>query len=258
MTLVVELCGLPGSGKTTLARHAVRALRERDMAARVLDAPISADVPRLPRVGRRAGLATCEYACHPVRATRTARLLGGGRQPVRDDVAGLVQWLAVRQLVARARRGTGVGLLEEGVAQTMWTLLLRSDRDPPVSWWQVQPPGTGPDLVVLVDVPVALSATRLAARASRHSRTQQLHPALRRAELEHGDRLLRSILALSPVPVVPVDAVDAGPEALGRRVAGLVLEQLRERLAAPAAAAAADPAGPQASMDQGRPGDRHP
>lgn len=222
---VVELCGLPGSGKTTLARTLVDVLGVAGVETVVLDTPISAAVGRPARAARRLGLASTTAARRPLPSARAARWFASGRQSAADAAAAYVQWLAVQRLVDRAD-GAAVHLLEEGAVQTLWTALLRAEGPRTGGTaWGLLPRSVRSDVVVLVDVPPETASARLARRTSRHSRTQLLDPEARRAELARGRDLLEDLLAHCPLPVVRVAGDDAWT---ARQTAEAVAPQLLE------------------------------
>lgn len=223
--LVVELCGLPGSGKTAVARHARATLAQRGVTATVADRPISAAVPRTARMLRRTALSARAVASRPRWALAACTDIATVTQPSRRDTASMIaQWLAVCDLSARSHRSAGVHLLEEGLVQTTWTLRLRSDVVPPPRLWASLPAALKSDLVVLVDVPVATAQGRLERRASRHSRSQMLPAAKLRAELERGRELLGELTSAAPVPVVRLRGSNAtSAVALGAELAEHVL-----------------------------------
>src|SRR5690606_13259428 len=98
------------------------------------------------------------------------------QESARDAVAWLAQWLAVRRAIARARREPGPSLIEEGVVQSLWPLGLRA-RGPSVArFLERTPRWARGDLLVVVEAPADAVLERLAARSSRHSRTQRLSP----------------------------------------------------------------------------------
>ena len=203
----MELAGLPGSGKTTLASG----LRDRGAAQglrwTVADIGVSAQSHLVVRNCRRVAYAARSVARHPVLAVRAARhLLGSGQARPVDSVSLLLQWLATGYVLERARRGPGVQLLEEGALQAIWTAALRSRRLRPEALWSCLPPRARGDLVVLVDISPELAADRLAGRSSRHSRTQLLESPERLTELRHGGALLDSVVEHCPVRVVRIDA----------------------------------------------------
>jgi hypothetical protein len=222
-SLIVEFAGLPGAGKTTVANSTNRTLLAAGVPSRVCDQSISASVPVSTRTRRRLALAGAELSHRPVQglvALRAVRRLAPATS--RDALAGAAQWLAVQRLEARATRAPGVHLLQEGRVQTLWTLALRARGDRDELRRLARPPEGL--LLVVVDAPVALLCTRLAARASQHSRTQLLPERERVAELVAGQGLLWEILAASGRGhLVVVNDGRESPELLGRRVAGWVL-----------------------------------
>lgn len=192
--LVVEYAGLPGAGKSTLAEETRRALTEAGVECRIGDADIGAGAPRPLRISRRLVLAGGQAARHPITTARSlARIHRIAPTSLRDGLAGAVQWLAVQELVDRARRTPGVTLFEEGPVQTAWTIALRSRGAPPGRLLHGDP-GTIADRLVVVETPVALAEARLAVRPSRHSRTQLLAEDARRAELRQGEDLLAGLV----------------------------------------------------------------
>ena len=223
--LVVEFCGLPGSGKSAVASHTCRAMRSEGVDAYVADLPVSAAAPRPARVLRRGGLALRQVAGGPGDAARAARVVAATRPSRWDGAALLAQLLAVQELTARARRGDRVALLEEGIVQTLWSVGLRSSvdrQDRLVDWLALT---TRADVVVLVDAPTGTVLDRLAARRSRHSRTQRLAPDQRLRELTLGRGLLDGLLEGLPGDVLTVRNDGSVPLAdLGRATA---LEVLR-------------------------------
>ncbi len=214
-TTVVELAGLPGSGKTTLAEALRDELHRAGVACTVGDAGISARVRKDVRTLRRAGYAMRELAGQPRASCRAAGVLVRSRQEARRDTAAvLAQWLATERLVSRARQRPGVRLLEEGLTQTAWTASLRAGRLCVDDLWACVPPGAHPDLVLYVDARPELAAERLTRRASRHSRLQRGHVDDLIGELRRGQALFDDLLWTSPMPVVRMSAAGASVETL--------------------------------------------
>lgn len=208
-SVLVEMLGLPGSGKTTLARETCLALQGRGVPASVVDEPISAAVPWARRVGRRtsaAARATLRRPCWSL--TSAARITSVRQRSGRDTASALAQWLAVCDLAGRARAGAGIHLLEEGPLQTLWTLGLRSPGTVPARLLQAWPRAAAPDVVVVLDVPLEVIEARLRRRASKHSRSQQLPPELLTLELLRGRDLLAELTASTSVPVVRLAGSD--------------------------------------------------
>jgi thymidylate kinase len=207
---VVELCGLPGAGKSTLAASLAEALATAGVEVTVLDLPISARAPAAVRAARRLRHAATTIVRRPVDSVRAAQWFGALGQSSSDTASAYVQWLALQRIVHAARRDAGVQLLEEGTVQTLWTALLRAPRRPSTAMaWRRLPPSARSDLVLHVDVPLPTASARLAGRDSRHSRTQQLDPGARAAELAQGQELLLRLLDDCPVPVLRVSNDDS-------------------------------------------------
>lgn len=222
--LVVEFCGLPGSGKSSLAGQTCRAFRAAGVEAHVIDTPVSAAVPTHTRLRRRGSLALAGLAAQPLDTARAARLVAATGPSPRDGAALLAQLLTVQRLTARARLRGGVALLEEGTVQTMWSLALRSTTGTFEAIHRELTAGCGSDVVVVVEAPSDVLLGRLDRRPSRHSRTQRLPPGDRAPELEHGRRLLGQLLVGLPQTTLTVSNDGATPLAeLGRHTASWVL-----------------------------------
>jgi RecA/RadA recombinase len=223
-SLVVEFCGLPGSGKSSLAAQTCLALRSAGVEARVADHAVSAAVPRRTRVRRRGSSAVAGLATRPLEAARAARLVAATRPSPRDGAALLAQLLTVQRLTSAARHRGGVVLVEEGTVQTMWSLALRAGADTLEEVRREVSAGCTADLLVVVEAPTALLLHRLEARSSRHSRTQRLDPGDRGPELERGRRLLDQLLVGLPQATLTVGNDGSTPlVALGQHTAGWVL-----------------------------------
>lgn len=215
--LLIELLGLPGSGKTSLARETCAVLRSRGVDAASADRLISAAEPRTSRLVRRTSASARTALRRPRWTLQSATQIASVRQPSRRDTASvLAQWLAVCELSAAARGTDGVHLLEEGPRQTLWTLMLRSPDTLPRGLLEGLPAAARTDLVVVLDVPVEVVEARLLRRASKHSRSQHLAPDRLRAELERGRDLVELLASGATAPVVRLRGDDTTtPAGLG-------------------------------------------
>jgi thymidylate kinase len=226
MGVVVELCGLPGSGKSALAAPTCAALRRAGVDAVVADEPVSAVASRSARVRRKALAAAAAAAAEPVLAARAAFGVAVTRPAPRDGAGLLAQWLTVRRLHRLGRSRPGVSLLEEGTVQTLWSLALRADPER-TNRARALATDLTPDLLVVVDAPLDVLLRRLDERPSRHSRTQRLAVDRRGAELEQGRLLLDRLVDTLPCGRLTVPSDGSVPvEELGAYTAEWVLRSL--------------------------------
>lgn len=194
-SLTVELAGIPGSGKSRLARGLVHGLGERGIRVAQLQVPMDPSVPAVRRLVRKAAACAGTTAATPGHTARLVRAVLASGQPSRGEaVARVVQVLVAQQVAALAARTAGVSLVDEGLVQALWSIGLRGDVGPVLAALHSWPRGRPADVLVVLRVPLEVALARLTARTSRHSRTQLLPEAARLAELERGDRLLGELV----------------------------------------------------------------
>ena len=221
MGFVVEFCGLPGGGKSTLARTVVAQLRLRGVPTTEVMARLGPDAARAGRLSRKVA-AMVTAAAEPGSA-RLAVNVGfrSGQHDRRDQLARPVNLLVVRHSVRRARRRRGVHVLDQGPLQEWWSAALRADEGRVLALAAIDPAERA-DLVVRVDAPVEVLVARLEARGPRQSRLEGLEFEARARELERGEALLSTLceqLVYSPGVRVPdvlrVDGLDrTAPETI--------------------------------------------
>lgn len=177
--MIVEFSGLPGSGKSFLARHLVAELqRSGTRAADGLDR-IGPNVATGTRLLRKARLAARSVLGEPARSVRSVRAIAGSGQPVAQAVRRTQNWLVVRRRMAEARATAGVHVFDQGVVQELHSLAYAGrwrDAVAPAD------PGTrrvGPDLLVSLRVTPELAARRLAGRTDAGSRLDRMPAAAR-------------------------------------------------------------------------------
>jgi hypothetical protein len=194
MSGVVELCGLPGSGKSHLTQRLTRELTSRGVTVHLGGVQVSPDVPTPLRMGRKLALVGAQCATRPLSSARiAARIATSGQRNRHDVVARVVQWLGTEHLVRSARRTAGLHLFDEGVVQALWSVGLRGDVSGMLHWLESRHSWARPDLIVLVAAPLDVVHARLNGRSSRHSRVQaQAEPEIW-AELDRGQVLLDEI-----------------------------------------------------------------
>ena len=193
--ITVELAGIPGAGKSQLARLLSTELVARGhvVAQPTLSvSPSIALVRRLIRKGVATGTATLR---RPVASSQVAIGIVRSHQARAADALGrFVQWQLAQHHLCDARQRQGVRILDEAVFQCLWSIGLRGDAQPVLAALSGSITWCPPDLLVVVRASPEVADSRLRARASRHSRTQRLATDARLAELRHGEQLLDHLL----------------------------------------------------------------
>ncbi len=193
----IEFFGLPGSGKSTIARkvHAALAGVEPGM----LFAPdLVHDTARAPvRIAAKLRLILSEIA-HDRTILSLMRKTFATRQPsLRDKLRAVFTVATVASLYANLRRHHRSAVLDQGLLQAIWSIQLRL------------PIASGGDLVadmikgaakgvcihVSVEVPAEVCAKRLESRSSKHSRMQTADGARDLHTWEKAELLRRTILS---------------------------------------------------------------
>jgi hypothetical protein len=224
---VVEFCGLPGAGKSTIARALVASLRLQGVPTTEVMAPIGPTAPLATRVRRKSLVIARGVTSRGGLGITTNVAFRSGQSDVRDRIARPANLLVVRDAVRRARERAGVHVLDQGPVQEWWSAALRAD-DARVLAWAASDPAPRSDLVVRVDGPIDALAERLARRTGRQSRLEAVDGPVLEAELARGAALLDVLceqLVHSPGTHRPVlirvdgfgpGAVDSVGEALRR------------------------------------------
>jgi thymidylate kinase len=189
--LVIELCGLPGAGKSTLADALISELGSRGHAVRSGPSAIAPTVRATRRILVKASFALAETLTHPKSSAACIAAIARTRQPTFADLLRCsVQWIVTQRLLRAGRREPGVCVVDEGVLQVLWSIGLRGNPESVLHTLASSQVWAGPDLVIVVAAPLEVVGERLASRGSRHARTQFLDPVGQRTELEYGERLL--------------------------------------------------------------------
>jgi hypothetical protein len=193
---VIELCGLPGAGKSTLARKLVQELADRGHTAYAGASAIAPTSPAPRRVAVKAALAMAETLAHPAcTAASVTAVFRSGQSHTADVPARALQWTVTQRLLRAARRTPGLHVFDEGVIQALWSLGLCGDARPVLRALDGSRAWARPDLVVVLEAPLDVVLERLVSRPSRHSRIQALDPILWRPALARGQWLLDQLVS---------------------------------------------------------------
>jgi hypothetical protein len=193
--VIIELCGVPGSGKSTVAHGLVTELRRRGHAASLPLEEVSPRRPRGERLRRKLTRAATEVAGHPRASARTVQAVRRSHQPTWRAVAiRSLNWLVLRAAMRRASTTPGFHVFDQGIVQELCSLGFAGDAAAAID---IADPGAAllaPDLIVVVESDLGLADLRLAARPGRESRVEAAGPG-RRRELERQAELVEAMLA---------------------------------------------------------------
>ena len=194
--MIIELCGVPGAGKSTVAHALVTELRGRGHAASLPIEEVSPRRSRGDRLRRKLRRAAVEVAGHPQASARTVRAVMRSHQPTwRDGAVRSLNWLVLRAAMRRASTTPGFHVFDQGLVQELCSLGFAGDA---ASVIDIADPGAAllaPDLIVVVDAELGLADLRLAVRPGRESRVEAAGPGRRRG-LERQAELVEEMLAL--------------------------------------------------------------
>jgi thymidylate kinase len=193
--VIIELCGVPGAGKSTIAHELVGELHRLGQAASLPLEEVSPRRSRSHRLRRKLRRAAVETAGHPLASARTVRAVMRSRQPSRRDVAiRSLNWLVLRAAMRRASTTVGFHVIDQGLVQELCSLGFSGDAGSAID---VADPGAellAPDLILVVEVELGLADQRLAARPGQESRVEG-EGVDRHRELERQAELVEELLA---------------------------------------------------------------
>ncbi len=197
---MVEFCGLPGAGKSYLARRLVGSLRVSGIICGETTARYGPDAPLAARVRRKA-LAVVREMPHGVSPTRLvwSVAMRSEQASLRDRIARPTNLVVAQRQTRVGMRRDGVHVLDQGVSQEWWSAALRGDRDAVLRAMRVNMSAGHPtcSLLVRVDAPIPLLVDRLVSRSNRQSRLEAQSPERIAAELLEGSKLLDEIVAVT-------------------------------------------------------------
>lgn len=193
--LTVEFFGLPGSGKTTIARE-VHALLARKHSGMVLASDILCDdaglVPRAQRKLRLIFAGLGDGVTIP--AARRAFTFRQAR--LRDKLRAASTLATVTALYTHMRRRRLQAVLDQGMLQALWSVQLRATSGDVSALMELvlMDAAKSGRIHVSVETPTRVCAERLASRASKHSRMQTSGATKDPQAWETAELLRRSVL----------------------------------------------------------------
>lgn len=194
--MVVEFFGLPGVGKSTTARHVAERLAARGVPVERSPHVLSHDSGKAERFVGKGMILAAELAHRPFHACRAARAIAATRQRTAADLGRtFANWLYVGALLRRGARAADVRLLEQGLAQALWSVGFSAGH---VAWADVISQHdvlpVAPDLVVFVQADLDTIRDRLTSRGANVRLEQALEGDP--AALAHSSALLAIVMRL--------------------------------------------------------------
>jgi hypothetical protein len=221
----VELTGIPGAGKSWMAVRIAARLADCGVPVAQPQRSMAPSVNPVRRISRKLAASAAAGLHDPGLSLGMANGIVHSKQPsVADMAARFIQWQVGQRIQSQPGMHNSVRLLDEGLVQCLWSIGLRGTVEPALGTLAASKSWRKADLLVVVRTPAAIVEARLASRVSQHSRTQQLALGARRAELEHGERLLDHLVhwwtcaGSEPRPCVEV----SGPDRTGEVILELV------------------------------------
>ena len=187
--MLVEFAGLPGAGKSTLARGVTRILRQAGIPVEEALGGFAAK-SRGVALLRKAAYVGREGLRRPRHAYRSALAICATEQrSVADAVRVFHNWLLVSSLMEERANAAGIRLFDQGVFQAVWSIGYSARAGALAQVVErLRPLLPRPDLVVLVEASTLTVKRRLTARPYGRSRLE--------LSLDDQDLFLRAAMLL--------------------------------------------------------------
>lgn len=175
--MIVELCGIPGAGKSFVAHTMAGDLRAAGQPVSLPLEPLSPRCRPPVRILRKLRRGFTELIVHPASSLVTIRaIMGTGQPSLRDVVRRSLNLLVLRSTLRGARLRPGIHVVDQGIISELGSLAYRGDAG---SALEASGPGAArlaPDLIVMIDVDPHLANERLARRPGSESRIEKAGP----------------------------------------------------------------------------------
>jgi glycosyltransferase involved in cell wall biosynthesis/predicted kinase len=187
----IELFGLPGAGKTTLAKHLVEQLRGQGRTVRFSQDIMGDQLRPWPRSARRLALMAKALPLHPRTAVKCAGNLEIGRSSTRDKLKSLWNFYSVMAMSLSQRRDGGeLSIMDQGLVQAVWSARVHGSPGDRTNIASILAAAGGlkQTLFVHVRAPIDTARLRLENRKANTSRMQRADRIDDDALWERGER----------------------------------------------------------------------
>lgn len=173
--MIVEFLGLPGAGKSTLARAVGKQLQQRALEVEQLTYELTHETDKFSRIAKKLRYVGAHGWRRPSHTLRSIKAVLVTRQySLGDLLKVLFNWLFVSALLYRERDAAKIQLLDQGILQALWSIGLRAQAPDWLEKMTEQPALLPqPQLVVVIETRAAVVRQRLALRSEHASRLEQ-------------------------------------------------------------------------------------
>lgn len=242
----VEFFGLPGSGKTTIAREVHAALSRPDPGLIFSPRLLGDETRTAMRIATKMRLIVSEAVRRGWTVGEVRAVLAIRQPRPRDKLRAVLTVATIRSLYAWLRRHRRGAVLDQGLLQAIWTVLLFADEDEKSGRLvaeMLKDPVHQARVYVLVETAPETCGERLATRPSRHSRLQEHGRATDHRLLRKADLLRRKIIADLRATCLPGRIITVDGSADPRISAAQIIDALRHIEPAAASADCGDDVG---------------
>jgi thymidylate kinase len=232
--MLIEFFGLPGSGKSTMSRMSADLLEARGLTVEEVTFELDHRRKAHRRILTKLVHILRFAARYPVRAIGDGIVVASSGQATwKDGCKALFNWLFIASIAARKRAASQIVMLDQGVAQALWSVRFAARRDAGLDAMlrRARRAALLPDLVVHVRTDLHVVGDRLSARAGRVSRLDAQGrdlQALRHSESQ-ADALIHRLRS-SGISVIDLPSEDPGDLVTGARcIADTIMARLNQR-----------------------------